>query len=143
MSEERHFPQLGAGAIVLHQNQLLLVRRGRAPGEGLWSIPGGKVRAGESIAAAAEREILEETGVTIRAGEVIYHFEYIEHADSGALRYHYVVLDIAGEYLAGEPQAGDDAAEAAWVPLDHLDGLALNESSRRALQQFYPEAFSQ
>lgn len=97
------------------------------------------MRPGESLQVAAEREILEETGVVIRAAELAYHFEYIEHDDSGALRYHYVVLDYFAEYVSGEPTPGDDAADARWVGFDEIASLALNASSRKALQQLYPQ----
>jgi len=105
----------------------------------MWSIPGGKIRPGESLEAAVEREILEETGLVIRVGELAYHFEFIEHDDDSALRYHYVVLDYFAEYLGGELSAGDDAADARWVGFDEMETLALNASSRKALQQLYPE----
>lgn len=134
-----HWPQLGVGAIICYQDKVLLVQRGRPPGEGLWSIPGGKVQPGETLIAAVEREILEETGVVIRVGELAYHFEFIEHDVSAGLRYHYVVLDYFSEYVSGEPRAGDDAADARWVGFDEMDTLALNASSRKALRQLYPQ----
>lgn len=136
-----HWPQLGVGAIICHQDRILLIQRGRPPSEGLWSIPGGKVKPGESLKAAVEREILEETGVVIRVGELAYQFEFIEHDESDELRYHYVVLDYFGEYITGVPRAGDDAADARWVGFGEMDDLALNASSRKALQQLYPEQF--
>jgi len=135
------WPQLGVGAIICHQDKILLVQRGRPPSEGLWSIPGGKVQPGETLMAAVEREILEETSVVIRVGELAYHFEFIENDASAGLRYHYVVLDYFGEYVSGDPRAGDDAADARWVGFDELDMLALNASSRKALQQLYPQRF--
>jgi len=134
-----HWPQLGVGAIVCHQDKVLLVKRGKPPSAGQWAIPGGKVQAGEALRVAAEREILEETGVVIRAGELAYHFEFIERDERGALRYHYVVLDYVGEYVSGEPCAGDDAAEARWVGFDELSSLALNTSTREALHRLYPQ----
>jgi 8-oxo-dGTP diphosphatase len=134
-----HWPQLGVGAIVCHQDRVLLVQRGRPPSEGLWSIPGGKVQPGESLQDAAEREILEETGIVIRVGELAYHFEFIERDDQGAIRYHYVVLDYYGEYVSGKPCAGDDASDARWVRFDEMSSLALNASTRKALRQLYPQ----
>lgn len=137
-----HWPQLGCGAIVRRDDTVLLVKRGRPPRAGQWAIPGGKVLAGESLRAAAEREILEETGVTIRAGEMVYQLEYIEHDDAGDIAFHYVVLDFAGEYVEGEPCAGDDADEAAWIGFDELATLEMTDSTREALHTLFPEKFS-
>ncbi len=134
-----HWPQLGVGAIVSHQDKLLLVLRGKAPSKGQWAIPGGKVLPGEPLQAAVEREILEETGISIRVGDPAYQFEFIEHDEKGVLRYHYVVLDFFAEYLHGEPCAGDDAAEARWVSFEELEELPLNASTKKALAQLYPQ----
>lgn len=131
-------PQVGVGAIVVHQGRVLLVQRGRPPGAGLWAIPGGRQRLGETLQQAAEREILEETGVTIRATIPIYTCEHLEHDDQGALRYHYVIVDLAAEYRSGEPQAGDDASAAAWVAWNELAALPLNSSSHLALKTLFP-----
>lgn len=136
-----HWPQLGVGAIVCHGKKILLVKRGRPPSEGLWSIPGGKVQAGETLIEAVEREILEETGIVIRTGELAYHFEFIEHDEAGDVRYHYVVLDYYADYLSGKLCAGDDAAEARWVAYEELAELKLNASTRKALQSLYPNGF--
>ena len=136
-----HWPQLGCGAIVRRGNSLLLVKRGREPRAGLWAIPGGKVQAGESLRTAVEREIFEETHIRIRAGEMVYQLEYIEHDDHGELAFHYVVLDYEAEYLSGEPLAGDDAAEAAWVSFDELNTLAMTDSTRDALHTLFSDEF--
>lgn len=133
MDEPR--PQLGVGAFVRKGDALLLVKRGTPPSQGLWAIPGGRVHWGETLQAAAEREILEETAVRIRAREVIYTFEFIDE------RHHYVVLDLAADYLDGEPRAGDDASEARWVPFAQMAQLALTPSTHKALCTLYPEAY--
>lgn len=125
------------------RDAVLLVKRGRPPREGQWAIPGGKVKAGEKLQAAVEREVLEETGITIRAGEMIYQLEYIEHDDSGGLAFHYVVLDYDAEYISGEPCAGDDAREAAWIRFDELCTLHLTDSTREALLTLFPEEFAE
>lgn len=120
---------------------VLLVKRGRPPRAGEWAIPGGKVQAGEALRAAVEREILEETGICVRVGEMVYQLEYIEHDEQGGIAFHYVVLDYAAEYLAGEPCAGDDAADAAWVSFDALATLPLTDSTREALHTLFAEEF--
>ncbi len=132
------FPQVGVGAILVRDGAVLLVRRARPPHRGEWAIPGGRVQPGEPLAVAAARELLEETGVQARIGPLLYHFEHIEHDPSGQLRYHYVVLDFAADYLAGTPQAGDDAAEARWVRFDEFSTLPINATTRQALAQLLP-----
>lgn len=132
-------PRLGVGAVVCREGQVLLIKRGSAPFAGQWAVPGGRVELGESLAAAAEREVREETGISIRAGEPVYTFEHIERAGDGAVRFHYVVVDLEGQYLAGEPAAGDDAAEAAWLSFEAMADLPLNPVTRRLLTRLYPE----
>lgn len=113
-SEYPDFPRVAVGALVVRDQQVLLVRRGKAPARGLWAIPGGSVRLGESLRHAAEREILEETGLTIRAGEPVLTFESIRRDDHGRVRFHYVIVDLAAEYVAGAVRPADDATDARW-----------------------------
>jgi ADP-ribose pyrophosphatase len=122
---ERSFPaaRVGVGAVIIRDGCVLLVKRGREPAKGLWAIPGGAVEAGETLQAAAEREILEETGVVINAGEPIFAFDLIEKDETGALKFHYVIVDLRAEYISGEPVAADDAADARWLKPRDLDSL--------------------
>jgi len=121
-------PRVAVGAVVFKDQRVLLVRRGRAPAEGLWAIPGGSMELGETLQAAAEREIFEETGITIRAGEPVFTFDVIERDDDGRIRFHYVIVDMSADYIDGTLQPGDDAVEARWVSGKALNGL--NVSSR-------------
>lgn len=130
-------PTVGVGAVVFHLDRILLVRRNRPPNQGQWAIPGGKVKLGETLRQAAEREILEETGISIRAGEPVYTFEIIESDSSGAIAYHYVVIDLHADYVSGEPIAGDDASEAAWVPRERFLSLSVNSVTKQLLQNQY------
>ena len=115
-------PQVAVGAVVIDDDALLLIRRGREPGRGRWSIPGGRVERGETLAHAVVREVLEETGVDCVVGELIGWVERI--SDS----HHYVILDFAAVPMStGDPVAGDDALEARWVPLHEVDQLPLVE----------------
>lgn len=127
------FPQLAVGAIVRRGTAVLLVQRASEPNAGQWAIPGGKVQPGETLQQAAEREIKEETGVVIRAGEPVFCFDVIERDEQGELRYHYVILDLLAEYLSGEPQADDDALDAAWVTPQVLARLNVNATTRQLL----------
>ena len=118
-------PQICVGAVAVDNDALLLIRRARPPGTGLWSLPGGRVEPGETLAEAVVRELAEETGIEGVCDRFVGWVERI------GTDYHYVILDFRVTVLdAGEPKAGDDADEAAWVPLhevaelDLVDGLA-------------------
>ena len=119
-------PELAVGAVATRGRELLLVRRGRGPAAGSWSVPGGRVRFGEDLREAVVRELAEETGLE---GVVSSFLGWVERIgdDSGA-PYHFVILDFIVDVLdATVPVAGDDAAEAAWIPFDELPDLRLAE----------------
>lgn len=126
-------PRPAVGAVVFKGDAVLLVQRANPPSQGMWSIPGGRVRLGETLQAAAEREILEETGVVIRANTPILAFDVIQKDDRGVVKYHYVIVDLAADYVSGDPRAGDDAADACWITQDALAGLTVNPATRRLL----------
>ena len=108
------------GAVSVDAERLLLVRRGHGPAAGEWSVPGGRVERGETLAEAVLREVAEETGLEGMCDELIGWVERI--GDD----HHFVVLDFRVRVLdAGDPVAGSDAAEAAWVPLDEVAELQL------------------
>jgi len=132
MSHERPArPVLGAAAVVIHDGRVVLIRRGKAPSAGEWSIPGGAVELGESVEAALRREVREETGLDIAVGRFLEVFERVEHDDDRAVRFHFVVLDYAATVVGGTLRAGDDAADVALVDPADLDGYGLAESVRR------------
>ena len=115
-------PEVCVGAIVVDEDDLLLIRRGRGPAQGEWSIPGGRVQPGELLAEAVVRELLEETGLEGICEDLVGWAERI------GPDHHFVILDFRVTLLErATPTAGDDAAEAAWVPLVDVAELALVE----------------
>lgn len=113
-------PSVCIGAVAIDDERLLLIRRGRPPGQGLWSLPGGRVESGETLAEAVVRELTEETGVEGVCGALV---GWVERMDDDS---HYVILDFTVNVLdATPPVAGDDAVEAAWVPLADVAEMAL------------------
>jgi 8-oxo-dGTP diphosphatase len=139
-SRIRHYPdapRAAVGAVVFKGNAVLLVQRANPPSRGMWAIPGGRVRLGETLQAAAEREILEETGVVIRANAPVLAYDVIQKDDGGGVKYHYVIVDLAADYVSGEPKAGDDAAEARWITADELARIPVNPATRRLLAQTF------
>ena len=126
-------PSIGVGALVISELGILLVKRAKPPSQGLWAIPGGKVKWGESLQQAAEREILEETGIIIKAGAPVYVFELIEQG-SGSIDYHYVVIDMIAEYVSGQPHAQDDASDVAWFDINNLDKETVDYNTLRFLE---------
>jgi ADP-ribose pyrophosphatase len=130
-------PRVAVGAIVFKNDKVLLVRRAKAPSEDLWAIPGGKVRLGESLKKAAEREIKEETGITIRAREPIFTFDHIETDSNNCIRFHYVIVDLSADYVSGKLRPGDDALEARWISSAQLNALNVSKKTLEVLAQLF------
>jgi len=127
-------PVVGIGAVVIRDGRVLLIRRGVAPGRGLWAVPGGSLELGETLQQGAEREILEETGITIRAREPIYAFDFFERDPDGRIRFHFVIVDLAADYIRGDVKGADDALEARWLAPGDLDHLPVSKNTLKLLQ---------
>ncbi|MDH5180637.1 MAG: NUDIX hydrolase [Gammaproteobacteria bacterium] len=137
MKADKVVPQVGVGAIVFHNNAVLLVKRAQPPNANQWAIPGGRLKTGESLQQAAEREILEETGIHIKAGEPAFAFDLIQHNEHDVCTLHYVIIDLDAVYVSGEPIAGDDAAEAGWIKADEMATLPINPTTLHLLKTKY------
>ncbi|MYN12614.1 NUDIX domain-containing protein [Pusillimonas sp. TS35] len=122
-------PVPAAVAVVVRNGCVLMVQRGRPPNAGRWGLPGGKIEWGESMLAAAERELCEETGVYAQARQVVTAVEVLHRDEGGTAIWHYVLVVVLCDWLRGEPVAGDDAGDARWVPVDDMDSLPLVTST--------------
>ena len=128
-------PLVGAGAVIVRGNQVVLVKRGRPPLAGEWSIPGGVVKLGETLRQAAEREAREETGLEIEAGEVLEVFESITPDAAGKTCYHYVIVDFLCRVKSGELRAGGDALEAKWCRAEELAEQRVSEAVSKVIRK--------
>ena len=126
-------PRVAVGAVVIHDQKILLVKRKNPPAQGQWTIPGGHVQLGETLQMAAEREIAEETGILIRANEPVYIFDQIVRDKNGAVLFHYVIVDLAAELMGGILTPGDDALDAAWLGSQQLQSCNINPKTLKLL----------
>jgi 8-oxo-dGTP diphosphatase len=127
-------PRVAVGAMVFKDNKVLLIRRAKPPAQGLWALPGGSVNLGETLQQAAEREIFEETGITIMATKPVFTFDLIEKDENNRVRFHYIIIDLLADYISGTPQAGDDAEEVRWVLSEDLKSLEVNHRTIKVLK---------
>ncbi|MFO7728428.1 MAG: NUDIX hydrolase [Desulfonatronovibrio sp.] len=127
-------PRIAVGAVVTHNNHALLIKRANAPSKGRWAIPGGKVRLGETLQQAAQREVFEETGITVNAMEPLLTFDLIERSQEGKILFHYVIVDLNAVYVAGEVIPGDDALKAVWAHASDLERYNLSAATIKLFQ---------
>jgi ADP-ribose pyrophosphatase YjhB (NUDIX family) len=114
---EREYPQtplVGIGAVTVHEGRVLLVRRGTEPLKGHWTLPGGMLEVGETMAEGVVREVREETGLEVEPIELVEILDRI-HRDGGRVRYHYVIADFLCRVTGGELRAASDADAVRWV----------------------------
>ncbi len=107
-------PLVGVGAVIIDHGRVLLVKRGRPPLAGEWSIPGGVLELGETLRDAAVREVKEETCLTVETGELLGVYDRLVQDDNGCTRYHFVLIDFLCRRISGEARAADDASEVRW-----------------------------
>lgn len=162
MNNQRRSPIPAVAGVIVRDGEILLVRRAAEPSKGKWSIPGGCVEWGETLAEALKREVREETGFEIEVGDVAGVYDLAQRStfnaqlstfnarregatqlptsnaqlstfNAGGIAYHYVIIDYFAEVLGGEMAAGDDADDVRWVPIKDLDGYELTEHLRERL----------
>lgn len=138
--EERDYPArpwIGVGVIVWRGDQVLLIRRGKEPRKGQWSIPGGMQELGETARAAGLREVMEETGLAIAIDGLIDVVDLILPDDAGRIRTHYTLIDYYGHCLdeGMEPRPGGDVDASRWVSYDSLRDYGLWPQTRRVIDE--------
>ncbi len=131
---------VGVGGVVISNGRALLIRRGRPPLEGQWSIPGGMLEVGETLIEGVRRELREETGIEVRVGGLIEVFERINLDGAGKARYHFVVLDYQCAAIRGEARAGSDVTDVAWATSSELGKYSLTETATRVILKAFEMA---
>jgi ADP-ribose pyrophosphatase YjhB (NUDIX family) len=128
-------PKAGASAIVLRERSVLLVRRGKGASRDIWAPPGGHIEFGETARAAAAREVLEETGLTITLDRLLDVHDVILRTPSGEVRIHYLLAVYCCRYAGPDPVAASDAAEARFVDLGSLETLPLTPGAAELIHR--------
>lgn len=126
-------PFVGVGVIVLGADGVLLIRRGRPPRQGSWSLPGGAQKLGETVDDAARREVLEETGLKVAVLGLVDVVDSVRRDDAGRVQYHYTLVDVLARPLGGRLAAGGDAMDAKWIKRDALGDLDLWSETLRVI----------
>lgn len=127
-------PVFGVGAVIVRDEAVVLVKRGREPLKGKWSLPGGAQELGETAMEAVVREVREETGLEVKPQRLIAVVDIIDRDEDGLVRHHYTVADYACEVVGGALKAGGDAAEARWVEKDNLGNFELTPKARDVIE---------
>ncbi|MEM5787237.1 MAG: NUDIX hydrolase [Syntrophobacteraceae bacterium] len=133
-------PLAGVGAIIFRDDQVLLIKRGRAPSIGKWSIPGGLVELGESLEDAVRREIREEVGLEVRVVDLVAALDRVILDRNGRIEYHYILLDFLCESIQGDPLAATDADDCIFAPLKDLPTYDLTRGTEKVILRAYEQA---
>jgi 8-oxo-dGTP diphosphatase len=126
-------PMVGVGAIILRDDQVLLVQRGKEPSYGKWSIPGGLVELGESLQEAVMREVREEVGLDVQVRDLVVALDRVILDQAGRIEYHYILLDFLCECDEGDPAPASDVLDCAFVPILSLSRYDLTRGTRQAI----------
>ncbi|HYK37389.1 NUDIX hydrolase [Alloacidobacterium sp.] len=114
-------PIVGVGAVIIHDDRVLLIQRGQEPLKGEWSLPGGALELGETLEQGIRREVLEETGLAIEPVKIIEVLDRIVRDDAGTVRFHYVLVDFVCRITGGALCCASDASAAHWLPRKELN----------------------
>jgi len=124
------------GCVVVKGDEILLIKRGYPPGEGMWSVPGGVIEAGEDLYEAARRELLEETGIEGDPLGVLWVTSAIARDEVGRVKYHYVIVDVLLIPKGGVLRPGGDAVEAKWANIREVENAHdVTETTRKLIKR--------
>jgi ADP-ribose pyrophosphatase YjhB (NUDIX family) len=154
MSSWREYPEkpiVGVGGVVIEDGRALLIRRGTEPLLGQWSIPGGTLELGETLAEGTERELREETGLLVRVLDLIEVFERINFGrgaddswqtleEKRRPRFHFVIADYLCERISGQAVAGGDVTEVIWADEAELEKFGLTPTATRVIRKAFSMA---
>ena len=130
-------PIIGVAAVVIENDKVALVRRGRPPAYGEWSLPGGAVELGETLESAVTREVSEEVGLEVEVLELVALLDRIFLDKEGQIQFHYVLLDFLCRKKGGRLRASGDVISCAHVPLSALDEYKLTKETREVINRAY------
>lgn len=128
-------PIVSVGAVILEGERVLLIKRAHEPLMGAWSLPGGVVEVGETLAEALRREVREETGFDIHVGPLIEALDRVHRGPDERVEYHFVILDYLCRVGGGSLSHGSDAAAARWVGMSELGRYQLTEKLTAVISQ--------
>jgi len=135
---KRDYPQapiVGVGIVCFRGDDVLLIRRGKPPRKGSWSLPGGRQKLGETVRGCALRELRQETAVEAEIGPLIDVVDSLTRDGDGGVQYHYTLVDFRADWRSGEPRHGGDAADARWFTPAELADVELWEETRRVIEK--------
>jgi 8-oxo-dGTP diphosphatase len=128
-------PLVGVGGVIIHDGRALIVQRGSEPRRGEWTVPGGLLELGETLRAATEREVFEETGLIVKPGPVLEVIDSIDPDTEGRTEYHFVLIDFLCELISGDLKPASDVSDARWIAPVELDATPLIGSTAQVLRK--------
>jgi 8-oxo-dGTP diphosphatase len=128
-------PLIGVGAVIIADERVLIVQRASNPRRGEWTVPGGLVELGETLRAAVEREVLEETGLVAKTGPLLDVFDSIYPDAAGRTEYHYVLIDFLCDLISGDLKPATDISDARWITVADLDTTPLIGSTAEVIRK--------
>lgn len=131
--EYPEMPMVGVGIICFRGDDVLMIKRGKPPRAGAWSLPGGRQKLGETVRDCALRELVQETGVEATIGPLADVVDSMTRDEDGRLQYHYTLVDFRADWVSGEPRPGGDAADARWFSPGELAAMDIWEETRRVI----------